>query len=146
MKAALTLLLSLLLITSVRAADPGIEIEFKIAQGTDLLAAPKVVFKPGKDVKIDIVKDFRQPTGAMIPVGVIMAGKADLKGEKITYSFVLTIRNFIANTEGDKQWTSSFKTRDYLFSGEAISGKPFTADLGNKETATVTLTLVKPKA
>lgn len=140
MKPALPLLLSLLLVTSVRAAEPGIEIEFKIAQGTDLLAAPKVVCKPGKDVKIEIVKDFRQPTGALIPVGVIMAGKADFKEDKITYSFLLTIRDILATTEGDKQWTSSFKTRDYLFSGEAVSGKPFTADLGNKETATVTLT------
>lgn len=144
MKTALTLLLSLLLLTSARAEEPGIEVALKVEDwtnagnekenvtGHDLVTAPKVVCKPGKDVKIEIVRDFRQPMGGMIPVGVIMTGKADLKGDKITYSFLLTIREFVASDVGDTQWTSSFKAREYLFSGETVSGKEVTARFGKK--------------
>jgi len=70
-------------------------------------------------------------------------GKTETKHGTITYSFILTVREFEEDKSIGDQKASAFKTREYLLSGEALSGKEINFDLGNKMLVSFLLSSVK---
>jgi hypothetical protein len=146
MKTYITLIATLLVLCNiVSAEDHLVSTALRVQQGEDLLTAPTVIAKSNHNFKVEVTKPFIQAEGLSLDTGVSLDGKTEQKKDKISYSFILTLRELDENKGTSEQKTTSFKTREFLLSGEATPGKEFKIDLGNGTMATLTLSSVKPE-
>ena len=134
----------ILFVNIASAKDHLVSTTLSVQQGKDLLSAPAVIAKSNQNFKVNVTKPYIQAEGLLLDTGVSLNGTTEQKKNKISYSFVLTLRELDENKETSEQKTTSFKTREFLLSGEATPGKEFEINLGNGTTATLTLSSVKP--
>ena len=141
MKLYLTLILALAA-TQGLSAEEGIKADFTIQQKDQFLTQPSVTFKANKEIQVNVTQEFSQPGNLSLPVGMLIKGQSKLKAGKIIYSFVLTIRELQDTQSHDGQNASSFKTREFLLSGDTSSGQELKFVLADEITLFMTFSLV----
>lgn len=145
MKQRMIIIIAALAVVSAQAETDLVKIAAKVQEGDNLLAAPSVTVLPGKNAQIAVTQDYVQDSNLTLPTGIIIDTVASFKGEKISYSILLTVRESI-HSEGDvtAKAVSTFKTRELMLSGVAIPGGKVEAKLDEQTTFTITLEKVAP--
>ena len=104
------------------AGETPIRVDFRLAQGTDLLHVPSVTAKPGVPVKIEVTQPVASPGGLVLDTGVSLKGASAWKDGKIAYDFLLRIREANEKGGGDPG-VLAFRTREFLLHGTAEPGR-----------------------